>query len=1010
MPTLVIRDVGGLGDASSGSASTLTPAAYPGDVLGIAAFSPTLAIQRDATGKVSGISTLGLGTDETSITVDGADVRGLRLPRDARIAARVSTSTYDPSQGGFSGARVEFAAAPGTNMQARTFSAYQTASAEGGASTATSSLSSVASGYLILDRLFYSSSVELTGSRRAADEFQPRRATDYVAIGADPSVANDLIAGISGIGFDPRVARHSAAFTIATLNRFDLVTDSTRSTALIVRGAVDRTEPFGASPFQIGAPFASASGSDAGLSLQHTVTGARASSETVLSLARSSNSLSPSETAPFVSIRLPGATAATEVSNQLRVGSSLDQVSTSRQASARATETIRWVTRDGHHRAAAGAALRVARDTRDPQLNTLGEIAFDSVPALLAKNPSAYTRIFNVGGAMANMFTGSAFLGDVWTPRARLSVQGGARIDLNGFSLPGADDNVGFVDARLPLNSVTSARSIDVSPRLGATWDKPVTRSGWLTGYTLRGGAGRFVNDVRSDYLLPASVAYTGRNAPQRLDCVEGNVPTLPWGRFGADASPRSCLDGNPPTSLTLPGSVIAGDWKPPSTLRGNLGAAFRTKHSITLSVDVTHSVTHRITSIVDANLAEAATFLLPRENARPVFATPAAIATGSLHGSVNPQRVDSELGPSNYVVSDMRSVSDQVVATLEYWNIGGTNLGFGYAYTRARDLARWNDGGTGGDPRTPEWGPASFAPTHVVTARAFKPFGARVLMSARGRIQSGVRYAPRVIGDVNGDGRFDDRAYVPLRSGSPRSDLSDRLTSLLPALPSEARDCLVKLSGTIAGRNACSGPWTASLDVSLIAFLGNGSVFRRPSLKIDLVNIPSGMDLLANSARQMRGWGGNGRPDDVLLTVSGFDAVTKQFKYAVNPTFGSTRSTAASENPLTVRVGVTVPLSADPSSQLLAIDAKRKAHPSAEVLLGRYLGEYPNAALEVLRLADTVSLRPAQRDSLTILARSFDETMQLVWLPVAKRVSSGTLFTRGRSPLGECSAFARGN
>src|SRR5258708_1711651 len=51
-----------------------------------------------------GISVLGLGADQNRTTLNGMSFAGTDVPRDAKVSARVSVSTYDPSRGWFGGA------------------------------------------------------------------------------------------------------------------------------------------------------------------------------------------------------------------------------------------------------------------------------------------------------------------------------------------------------------------------------------------------------------------------------------------------------------------------------------------------------------------------------------------------------------------------------------------------------------------------------------------------------------------------------------------------------------------------------------------------------------------------------------------------------------------------------------------------------------------------------------------------------------------------------------------
>ena len=57
--------------------------------------------------------------DQNNITLNGLNFSGTDLPRDATTQTRVSTSTFDPSRGGFSGAQISLRTNSGSNYVTR---------------------------------------------------------------------------------------------------------------------------------------------------------------------------------------------------------------------------------------------------------------------------------------------------------------------------------------------------------------------------------------------------------------------------------------------------------------------------------------------------------------------------------------------------------------------------------------------------------------------------------------------------------------------------------------------------------------------------------------------------------------------------------------------------------------------------------------------------------------------------------------------------------------------------
>ncbi len=987
LPQDLRPDIGGLANAASGTISGLASGSYSGDVLGFAAGSPALNITRSALGQVTGITTMGLGANQTSLSVDGADVRSVSIPRDAMVAVQIATSLYDPSQGGFSGVKVDITAQPGGNIGNRWVTASGAANVGTLAPSATVSASGASSGYLILDHLMYSSSAEFSRTSAPSQLFDTREGTgpSGVTLNAiDATVLNNALRQI-GITRTP-VAQQAITNSFSTLNRFDFVSDSDHSIAVIARLATDATAHAGGSPAGIGDLFGNNRSTDAGLTLQRSVISNRAAQKSVLAVSSSVDQQDPSYQLPLIQLRVPGELNGIASAQNAIAGSSIGTASASRRTSINGSHSVYWVSADGHHHSDAGLSLRFVRESQDPNTNQFGVVSFDSLSSFEAQTPSAYSREFNVARASANVATMSGFLGDQWVLRPHLSMQGGARFDLNQYSIANASANAAATSAALGLTSSATGHSLDMSPRLGATWDVPVS-STKVAMLSFRGGVGRFINDVRSTALLPAAVPFVGTGSLQRLDCTGANVPSIDWSSINTATVPGSCSDGTLPAVANVTGTVFAADWKPAASWRGNIGGSVQFQTPWTLSFDYTRSVTTRISSLLAGNLALSPAFTIPSEAGRPVFADGASLASGAAYGTLIPLRITNSLGSVNYVMSDMRSSANQYLVGLRYRALTGTVFQVQYAHTDARELTRGVDGLTAGDPRLATWSPAGSS-ANVLTLRTFHRLGSRGSINVDGRLQSGTRYTPLVFGDVNGDGRFDDRAYVA-NSNDADSSVANRIGRLLTAVSSGARDCLRNSLGTIAGRNSCVGPWTASLDASARTMVGS---FRSHTmlLELQIFNAISGLDAALHGADRMRGWGGYGIPDNTLLTVTGYDASRRRYTYLVNPAFGSVRSNSASENPFGIRVNFLVALARDRGEQQLVIDAMRRTHPSTTALIDRYVAQYPNVGFEILRSADSVGLSKTQRDSVTAIGRAFDETLRTIWRPVAEQIHNG--------------------
>jgi Carboxypeptidase regulatory-like domain len=90
------------------------PPSMAGNLSAIAGNAPGM------TQGAGGISVLGSGAESNLTTLNGMALPGGTLPRAARVDTRVTSATFDPVRGGFSGANVDVRLGPGSrNFQER---------------------------------------------------------------------------------------------------------------------------------------------------------------------------------------------------------------------------------------------------------------------------------------------------------------------------------------------------------------------------------------------------------------------------------------------------------------------------------------------------------------------------------------------------------------------------------------------------------------------------------------------------------------------------------------------------------------------------------------------------------------------------------------------------------------------------------------------------------------------------------------------------------------------------
>lgn len=986
-PQQLASGVGAVDKALSGSAGNILPGSYGDNVAGIAELTSGASVNPTGRGLNSGISVLGLSPDQSSVVVDGVVSPGATLPRDASVAIRVSTSTYDPSRGGFSGAQVDISTLSGSNISTR----YLDLSEAGDLSTTpvagATDISGSTSGVLVLDHVFYSGSVEASDRRVGLVGLGSNGFVHTTGTGLSTETGQSVATVLDSLGLLSRnIAKYQQNQDMLGAGRLDFVRDTNLTLSIEGRLALNSVKPGFYEPFAAVGAFGQIHAHDAGLSATLTQYIGTALNETRIGFGDRLTRTSPYTNAPLVTVRTgdPG-----DVEEQtITAGSELNPSEATDYVTTTVSHSIRWnlLSNNAMH---AGLDWHTMRSRAMPSVNDLGSFNFDSLAALRLETPASYERVFQPSDSKAHTSAISSFLGDIWTPSHLVSVELGGRVDVSHVGIP-------FQPDLAPIARGTrGATSVDLSPRLGVNVNHPLGNVGPIAAFSLRGGVGRFVNEPSPDAIIDASIPVTGPLAATRLTCVGAATPSPTFSNSTdeATASYTSCLDGTEPSALQRMGYLLADDWKPPATWRGNFGTSVQLRNHITLTGDIIVSRTNRVSSLIASNLALQPAFVLPAEQDRPVFESPDTVAANAEFATGVPRRIDASLGPLAMISSDLRSRSNQLSLGAQYWTLTGVFLQAQYALTHAAEETR-GLASASGDPRDREWSPSAFQPTQTVTLSAFRQFGSRVSASIAGRIQSGLRYTPTVNGDLNGDGLSNDRPFVFSPDAYPDTSYSHAMSTLLAHAPAPARSCLDNALNRIIGRNACQGPWTTRLDGHFSLALGFGPMQVRPALRLDLLNIAAGGDWLLHGTNHMHGWGGLGLPDPLLYTVTGFDVSQRRYAYQVNPAFGATGPRSAYDNPFEIRVSVVLPLYRDPVAQQLSIDTRRKARPTVSELVDRYVDEYPNAALDIVLAADTIGLRQQQRDTLTVLARQFDNTMRAIWTPVAKAIAANPAAT----------------
>ena len=618
--------------------------------------------------------------------------------------------------------------------------------------------------------------------------------------------------------------------------------------------------------------------------------------------------------------------------------------------------------------------------------NRLGTFSYASLSDLAANRPSSFSRTLNVPDRSGGQWLGAASLGGVYNAPT-LVLTGGARVDGNIFTgLPRTNIDL---EQAFGIRNDRAPNSIDVSPRLGFNWyynaqpgvsmfvNSNVSTS-IRGGVQLRGGIGKF-RSFLSSTLLSDAIGTTGLpGSTERLVCTGPAAPVPDWTAFAANPSsiPTTCAGGQTVFADTArASSLVDPSYRPSTAWRAGLGWTNTIKGNY-LAIDGLYSLNLHQPGAIDLNFAGTPRFTLAGEENRPVFVSPSSIVSSTGSVSAVESRLASAFARVTDRVSDLRGDTRQITA----YSIPNIPFKYGfwvawYTYADARVQARGFDQSTANDPRAIEWAASPFTPRHqfmLQGGRAF--FSGRFAATTVFRATSGLRYTPTVGGDINGDGSFNDRAFIFDPSRAADTAVSRGLRELMANGSSSARTCLTRQLGELAGRNSCVGPWTATMNASLIVPRIPGTN-NRVDLSLNFANPLGGLDLLLHGSNDLRGWGAAPFIDGSLYQVRGFEATSRQFQYAVNPRFGNTSpSTSTFRTPFRVSLDVKIDLGHNQQEQSVILGMRIKpplvgTRAPFDTLKIRYLNGTagPNGFSDIykvmLRYADSIALTRDQSE-----------------------------------------------
>jgi hypothetical protein len=972
------------------------PPSLAGDVSALAATMPGITVG------ANGLSMLGASSESNLTTLNGMSMAGGSLPRAARTDTRVTGATFDPTRGGFSGANIDVHLSAGSrNYQQRNF--YFTGDTPGlqftdavgrslGARTQSVRASVGADGEVIRRAMTYNVALDFS---RATSDPATLLGTDADAfaragISRDSAQRAIAIARMLGVPLGGAgIPSQRETQSVTWLGRLDDTRDSLDQRTFTTYASWRQSGALNFGPLSAPSTGGEQAVRTLGAQLQFADfvgEGRRVLTQTKLGLNSSHTQGTPYLRLPGANVRVVSSTTDGDGIASLGLGGSSFLANTDNRWTAEGSNETIWNAKGQKHVFKAFVWARADGLTQSGFANTLGQYSYNSLADFANGRAASFSRTLSQPQRDGAVWNGASAFAHSFAPSRWFSLMYGARVEANGFvTAPTANPALARA---LGVSTGVAPTLFHVSPRIGFTWtynrDRDNGNGAWMnrvgqfyrtTTGVLRGGIGEFRDLLKPDLVAGARANSGLAGGTQSLSCVGSAVPSPDWSQFLADANnvPTRCADGStaladlaPPVSLISRSYDVPRSWR--ASLDWNTNIGWMTyKMSALGSYDLNQP------GIVDANFAGVSKFALAGEGNRPVFVSPSSIDPASGAVSSAESRRSAQYGSVGIRTGDLRGYGGQLTFGLapDIFRLrrvpGSPYLSLGYTIQESRREFRGFDGAAFGDPRTKEWAPGVNDARHIFVLQGGFYFPNAGAVTFFARAQSGLPFTPIVQGDVNGDGRGGDRAFIPDPNSPADAVLSAQLRSLLANGSAAARSCVTEFAGHVAARNGCRGPWTSSLNVQWRPQLPP-SVARRIQAMVYFENALGGLDQLLHGSENLRGWGERAVPDPVLFVPHGFDASTRRFAYDVNPQFADTRpSHSLARTPFRISIDFHLDLTTDYELQTL----RRAVEPvkvnrqwerrGADSLTAFYLQNTSDIYRMILSESDSLFLRTGQ-------------------------------------------------
>ena len=671
-------------------------------------------------------------------------------------------------------------------------------------------------------------------------------------------------------------------------------------------------------------------------------------------------------------------------------------------------DEISRLTTAGGHRFKLGGLINEQRSSVGFTPNRFGTFFFNSLADFEGGTPTQFTRTLFARDQQSATDNFGAYLGDSWRISPKFQLTYGVRAE--GSRYPDKPEYNPEVDATFGRRTDMLPSDFRVSPRVGFTAFVGESQFG-PPPLTFRGGFGEFRGTAPPQLFASALNATGLNNAQALLTCVGSAAPAPDWASYLDDPStiPTTCSGGtsifaNQRHNVT----VFDPSFSAPRAWRASLGLSWRFWDRYSFSVDAGYALGLSQTGQTDINLDTVPKFVLSREGGRPVYAPANTIipATGAV--PLLASRLYPQFGSVSQVTSDLKSNTKLLTLGLNGLATRGILFSASYSLTSSYDQSQGfaqgfaqgfggTAGSTAGNPNVVEWGRSDNARRHAILATVTYPIKPAFELTAIGRAVSGGFFSPVVGGDINADGRFNDRAFVfrpadALATGD--TAVGNGMNRLLADASPRARDCLMSQMGKVAARSSCSSPWQTALDLQANIRPASFGLDRRLTISVSTINALAGLDQLLHGSDNLHGWGQPSFPDRTLLYVRGFDPATDTYQYQVNEHFGATSGTRnAFRAPFMIAIQARLTLGTDPARQQFNNVVGRGAggRMNPEALKARMTRLVPNTFFDIIAINDSAKL-----------GLSADQIAKLQTAGDALKVKSDSLIDKVANILGD--------